>query len=229
MWDLPGPGLEPVSPAVAGGFLTTAPPGKPINNVLKGDRINVLFWFGTRQPAQIKGNKTSRWASLLTLKNNHKWMQLSKEATGSWLRTVSRGTWAGVTRRKQWELDRSLSAVGLYLCRTNDQSLSSFKRHLFTNLHPTDQKSRGADPPAQSHKAGCPMLGWAGPPWGSGEEPASKPIHAADRVRYLHGLPASRRTLSRFDSLWLSLLQPAGEGFKRLMWLDEAHLHHLLF
>ena len=29
MWDLPGPGLEPVSPALAGGFLTTAPPVKP--------------------------------------------------------------------------------------------------------------------------------------------------------------------------------------------------------
>ena len=28
MWDLPGPGLEPVSPALAGRFLTTAPPGK---------------------------------------------------------------------------------------------------------------------------------------------------------------------------------------------------------
>ena len=28
MWDLPGPGLEPVSRALAGGFLTTAPPGK---------------------------------------------------------------------------------------------------------------------------------------------------------------------------------------------------------
>ena len=28
MWGLPGPGLEPVSPALAGGFLTTAPPGK---------------------------------------------------------------------------------------------------------------------------------------------------------------------------------------------------------
>ena len=29
MWDPPRPGLEPVSPALAGGFLTTAPPGKP--------------------------------------------------------------------------------------------------------------------------------------------------------------------------------------------------------
>ena len=30
MWDLHRPGLEPVSPALAGGFSTTAPPGKPI-------------------------------------------------------------------------------------------------------------------------------------------------------------------------------------------------------
>ena len=29
MWDLPRAGLEPMSPALAGGFLTTAPPGKP--------------------------------------------------------------------------------------------------------------------------------------------------------------------------------------------------------
>ena len=29
MWDLPRPGLEPVCPALAGRFSTTAPPGKP--------------------------------------------------------------------------------------------------------------------------------------------------------------------------------------------------------
>ena len=34
MWDLPGPGIEPVSPALAGGFLTTAPPGKSLNDIL---------------------------------------------------------------------------------------------------------------------------------------------------------------------------------------------------
>ena len=28
MWDLPGPGIEPMTPALAGGFLTTEPPGK---------------------------------------------------------------------------------------------------------------------------------------------------------------------------------------------------------
>ena len=30
MWDLPGPGIEPVCPALAGGFLTTGLPEKPL-------------------------------------------------------------------------------------------------------------------------------------------------------------------------------------------------------
>ena len=34
MWDLPRPGLEPMSPALAGRFPTTAPPGKPLIVVL---------------------------------------------------------------------------------------------------------------------------------------------------------------------------------------------------
>ena len=29
MWDLLGLGVKPVSPALAGGFFTTKPPGKP--------------------------------------------------------------------------------------------------------------------------------------------------------------------------------------------------------
>ena len=35
MWDLPRPGLKPVSPAFAGRFSTTAPPGKPGRLILK--------------------------------------------------------------------------------------------------------------------------------------------------------------------------------------------------
>ena len=34
MWDLPRPGIEPMSPALANRFLTTVPPGSPWNNVL---------------------------------------------------------------------------------------------------------------------------------------------------------------------------------------------------
>ena len=34
MWDLPRPGLEPVSPALVGRFSTTAPSGKPDTLIL---------------------------------------------------------------------------------------------------------------------------------------------------------------------------------------------------
>ena len=33
MWDLPGPGIKPMSPALAGGFLSTAPPGKSLSTL----------------------------------------------------------------------------------------------------------------------------------------------------------------------------------------------------
>ena len=39
MWDLPRPGLEPVSPELAGGFLTTVPPGKPENIIFNDNMI----------------------------------------------------------------------------------------------------------------------------------------------------------------------------------------------
>ena len=41
MWDLPRPGLEPLSPALAGRFSTTAPPGKPSYTLLKADADTV--------------------------------------------------------------------------------------------------------------------------------------------------------------------------------------------
>ena len=52
MWDLSGPGLEPVSPALASGFLTTVPPGKPnmpvfgvftFNNAYNADDNNHFY------------------------------------------------------------------------------------------------------------------------------------------------------------------------------------------
>ena len=39
MWDPPRPGLEPVSPALAGRLSTTAPPGKPRANVFNFDGV----------------------------------------------------------------------------------------------------------------------------------------------------------------------------------------------
>ena len=42
MWDPPRPGLEPVSSALAGGFPTTGPPGKPWWLYFKEDFIQEL-------------------------------------------------------------------------------------------------------------------------------------------------------------------------------------------
>ena len=46
MWDPPRPGLEPVSPAPAGRFSTTAPPGKPCFLLISAFRSlpSALHW-----------------------------------------------------------------------------------------------------------------------------------------------------------------------------------------
>ena len=57
MWDLPRPGLEPVSPALAGGFLTTEPPGKPY---LRNFDVPFGDYLGGLGP-----DKTGRYFSIL--------------------------------------------------------------------------------------------------------------------------------------------------------------------
>ena len=50
MWDLPRPGLEPVSPALAGRFSTTTPPGKPGRQILNHcttREVPLIFWGTT--------------------------------------------------------------------------------------------------------------------------------------------------------------------------------------
>ena len=51
MWDLPRPRLEPVSPALAGRFSTTVPPGKPQLTLNKDGKIK------TRQNKKRKKKK----------------------------------------------------------------------------------------------------------------------------------------------------------------------------
>ena len=41
MWDLPRPGLEPVSPALAGRFSTTVPPGKPPDKIFLYEKLKI--------------------------------------------------------------------------------------------------------------------------------------------------------------------------------------------
>ena len=55
MWDLPRPGFEPMSPALAGGFLTTVPPGKsPLSPLLFNIVLEVLA-TAVREEKKIKG------------------------------------------------------------------------------------------------------------------------------------------------------------------------------
>ena len=45
MWNLPGSGIEPLSPALTGRFFTTEPPGKPMPSCFK-DLLVIGMGFG---------------------------------------------------------------------------------------------------------------------------------------------------------------------------------------
>ena len=62
MLDLPRPGLESVSPALAGRFLTTAPPGKPPIWVF------ILKLMSHRTPAYQNRHWYQSWSRVLLLK-----------------------------------------------------------------------------------------------------------------------------------------------------------------
>ena len=53
--DLPDPGMEPASPALAGEFLTTEPPGKPIWELMEGQKTHIRVFESLND--QQKGEK----------------------------------------------------------------------------------------------------------------------------------------------------------------------------
>ena len=55
MWDLPRPGLEPMSPALAGRFSTTVPPGKPHQH-------HTLDYHSRSEERRVGKECRSRWA-----------------------------------------------------------------------------------------------------------------------------------------------------------------------
>ena len=60
MWDLPRPGLEPVSPALASRLSTTAPPGKP-SSLLLNTHFEILFLSYKQLLFLIPKLKSSFW------------------------------------------------------------------------------------------------------------------------------------------------------------------------
>ena len=45
MWDLPRPGSQPMSPILAGGFLSIVPPGQSFSRFLIGEPLRDFFFF----------------------------------------------------------------------------------------------------------------------------------------------------------------------------------------
>ena len=93
MWDLPRPGLEPVSPALAGGFLTTAPPGKP-HSILVARKLSVT----------VRVTSEGLWRQLKEVPTSHSWDNLNINKNncigefpgGPVIRTASFHCWAQV-------------------------------------------------------------------------------------------------------------------------------------
>ena len=101
LWDLPRPGLEPVSPALAGRFSTTAPPGKP--------------WKSVFLKISIGGLNEHRWLKAIVLSrmfvlwcNWHIWAmrEWGIWTTGQWgpgwEEAGEAGWWVGGAR--SWEI-----------------------------------------------------------------------------------------------------------------------------
>ena len=84
MWDLPRPGLEPVSPVLAGRFLTTAPPGKAppprsLSGVLflhpSGERSKAPSLLSQGPPRSKPSSLPLQWCnSVLPLRNPHSYI-----------------------------------------------------------------------------------------------------------------------------------------------------------
>ena len=73
MWDLPGPGIESVSPALAGGFVSSVPPGKPSHRVLRSLKSEILVPVSDHWSLRGSGEITSLNLSFLPCEMGTKW------------------------------------------------------------------------------------------------------------------------------------------------------------
>ena len=69
MWDVPGPGIEPMSPALAGGFLTTVPPGKSPYDILIYQHDNPMnSVIPILQMRKLRQRELRNWLMVISLK-----------------------------------------------------------------------------------------------------------------------------------------------------------------
>ena len=97
MWDLPRLGVEPVSPALAGGLITTGPSGKPSGLNLDGAHCSYLF-NGSSYPLDMV---SSDWVSAPGLGNRyrvvcslrHSQLHTGRKTQGKRCRPQAQGAW----------------------------------------------------------------------------------------------------------------------------------------
>ena len=95
MWDLPGPGLKPVSPALAGGFLTIMPPGKPQVNKCWWGKVLFYRWIPTNKSKRNDSVRLSSfYREVSPLEWGIHWVKGWWELDNGWIRlTAKRDTW----------------------------------------------------------------------------------------------------------------------------------------
>ena len=114
MRDPPGPGLKPVSPALAGGLPTTVPPGKPRSNLFKE---NFCFSFYTplsSKKVSISGtwNSEALFRSWLTLGKDPPWYCVRRSCWSFWNWTWEQRHFKAVERWQQ----RSERSIKVWCC-----------------------------------------------------------------------------------------------------------------
>ena len=94
MWDLPRPGLEPVSPALAGRFSTTAPPGKPPR----------FFYIASLGLGKSSNSHSSQPTFLRVCCVLRQWRYLIRPAVPAFKNSIKRG--------RVWTISRGTSCFG---------------------------------------------------------------------------------------------------------------------
>ena len=94
MWDIPRPGLEPVSPALAGRFSTTAPPGKPLT-------LNKTFnvWFRSEPHSGSAIILLALWKGFL----DKEYIFISLDTGNPWASCLKQVHWEMVTESSYFE------------------------------------------------------------------------------------------------------------------------------
>ena len=120
MWNLPGSCIRPVSPALAGGFFTTEPPGR-LFSVLRS--LMLFLWTRIFQPQ--RGSWLQLEASTLAMNANC--CPLTCTICGAFRDPLDR---EGHTRECWAREGSSLERKALSNCWTNSQGLCLTKCHL---------------------------------------------------------------------------------------------------